>query len=87
VTIVPITPAGLGVVEGFMIWLLPQVGISGDSAAAVALLDRFVTYFSVIIIGVPLYLIALRTTVATKQPDPAASEPVTDGHADAMTTG
>ncbi|MGN6483116.1 MAG: lysylphosphatidylglycerol synthase transmembrane domain-containing protein [Thermomicrobiales bacterium] len=86
VTIVPITPAGLGVVEGFMIWLLPQVGISGDSAAAVALLDRFVTYFSVIIIGIPLYLLALRSTVATKQTTPSASEPVADGHADAMTT-
>lgn len=83
VTIVPITPAGLGVVEGFMIWLLPQVGISGDAAAAVALLDRFVTYFSVIIVGVPLYLIALRSTVVVKQPEP---DPVADGRPDAIST-
>ncbi|MGC4105948.1 MAG: lysylphosphatidylglycerol synthase transmembrane domain-containing protein [Thermomicrobiales bacterium] len=83
VTIVPITPAGLGVVEGFMIWLLPQVGISGDSAAAVALLDRFVTYFSVIIIGIPMYILTLRSAVVTKQPDP---EPDADGHVDAVST-
>lgn len=82
VTIIPITPAGLGVVEGFMIWLLPQVGISGDSAAAVALLDRFVTYFSLIIIGVPLYLLMLRSTVGVK-----TSEPVGDrSHLDEAVT-
>lgn len=81
VTIVPITPAGLGVVEGFMIWLLPQVGISGDSAAAVALLDRFVTYFSLILIGIPLYLISFRSTMATTPDDP---DGVSGGHADAV---
>jgi uncharacterized protein (TIRG00374 family) len=84
VTVVPITPAGLGVVEGFMIWLLPQVGISGGSAAAVALLDRFVTYFSLIIVGIPLYLISLRSTISSNAdgPDNVSS----DGHVDAVST-
>ncbi len=56
VTIIPITPAGIGVVEGFMIWLLPQVGVPADTAAAIAILDRVVTYWSLIAFGLPLYL-------------------------------
>ena len=84
VMIVPITPAGLGVVEGFMIWLLPQVGISGDSAAAVAFLDRFVTYFSVILIGIPLYILSLRSTVVARDSEP--DSPSADGQADAVST-
>jgi uncharacterized protein (TIRG00374 family) len=79
VTIIPITPAGLGVVEGFMIWMLPQVGVPQDTAAAIAILDRLVTYWSLIAIGVPLYFYNLRrevvvgddTTEHPSRPSPA----------------
>jgi glycosyltransferase 2 family protein len=64
VTIIPITPAGLGVVEGFMIWALPQVGVDERSAVSVAFLDRFVTYWSLILIGLPLYFWVLRRDIA-----------------------
>lgn len=72
VTIVPITPAGLGVVEGFMIWLLPFVGVPTSPAAAIAFLDRFATYWILILVGVPLYLLNLKRdiTVDDRAPRP-----------------
>lgn len=66
VTIVPFTPAGLGVVEGFMVWLLPQVGVPQDTAVAIALIDRAITYLSLIVVGLPLYAFNVRREV--KQP-------------------
>lgn len=69
VTIIPITPAGLGVVEGFMIWALPQVGVVQSKAVTIALLDRFVTYWSLILIGLPLYLWMLRRDIADPHED------------------
>jgi uncharacterized protein (TIRG00374 family) len=69
VTIIPITPAGLGVVEGFMIWALPQVGVIQSKAVAIALLDRFVTYWSLILVGLPLYLWMLRRDIAEPNED------------------
>ena len=63
VTIIPITPAGLGVVEVFMIWILPQVGVASDTAAAITILDRLITYWSLIVVGLPLYLVNLRRDV------------------------
>jgi len=50
-TAVPITPAGLGVVEASMLGILVMVGISADAALSVALLDRFISYWSLIAIG------------------------------------
>lgn len=67
VTISPITPAGLGVVESFMIWLLPNFDVGSGDAAAFALLDRFATYWILIIVGVPLYLYTLRHDLAAKR--------------------
>ncbi len=68
ITVIPITPAGIGVVEGFMIWLLPQVGVPHDTAAAIAILDRVITYWSLIAVGLPLYLVNLRRDIGTKAP-------------------
>lgn len=67
VTIVPFTPAGLGYVEAFMIWLLPQVGVAGGTAAAIAILDRLATYWSLILIGLPLYFINFRKEIKTDE--------------------
>ena len=51
-TTVPFTPGGLGLVEGGMILVLKQVADVGSSqAAAIALLDRSVSYGSLIVIG------------------------------------
>lgn len=75
VTIIPITPAGIGVVEGFMIWMLPQVGVPSETAAAIAILDRVITYWSLIVFGLPLYLINLRRDIGAS----ATNEPATAG--------
>jgi len=73
VTIVPFTPAGLGVVEGFMIWMLHQVGVLQDTAAAIALIDRSITYLSLIVVGLPLYGVNLRREAAMNREAPAGA--------------
>lgn len=61
VSTVPITPAGLGFVEGIMIYTLTTIGVGNSTAGAIALLDRVVTYGSLIIVGGIVYLWVLRT--------------------------
>jgi glycosyltransferase 2 family protein len=63
VSIVPFTPAGLGFVEGFMVTALTQIGIPASTAGAIALLDRVITYLSLIVIGIPLYIWVLRREI------------------------
>lgn len=69
VSIIPFTPAGLGFVEGFMVTALKQIGVASGAAAAIALLDRVVTYLSLIVIGLPIYLWVLRKDIG----DPLAN--------------
>lgn len=64
VTIVPFTPGGLGLVESFMIWILGQVGVVENLAGALAIMDRSITYVSLIVLGIPLYLYYLRHRVS-----------------------
>lgn len=63
VTIIPFTPGGLGIVESFMIWILQQVDVTENSAGALAFLDRSITYISLIVVGIPLYIFYLRHKV------------------------
>jgi len=60
VTVIPFTPGGLGLVDGFMIWILGQVGLAENAAAAITFVDRLVSYWSLILVGLPLYLVHLR---------------------------
>jgi glycosyltransferase 2 family protein len=69
VSIIPFTPAGLGFVEGFMVTALTQIGVPASSAAAIALLDRVITYLSLIAVGIPLYLWVLRRDIRTANED------------------
>ena len=56
-TTVPLTPAGFGFVEIAMVYVLTEgFGLSQSSAVAVAVLDRAVSVFSVIVIGGIVYL-------------------------------
>ena len=72
-TAIPITPAGLGVVEGAMTALLVAVGIDHSLALAITLLDRVIGYWSVILIGAIVYVARLRReVVATVVDVPAA---------------
>ena len=55
-TAVPFTPGGLGLVEAGIVGLLLWVGVNIDVAVAVALLDRTISYWSIIALGFPLFL-------------------------------
>jgi uncharacterized protein (TIRG00374 family) len=56
-TTVPLTPAGFGFVEIAMVYVLTEgFGLSQPNAVAVAVLDRAVSVFSVIVIGAIVYV-------------------------------
>ncbi len=70
----PVTPAGLGVVEAVLISVLTIVGVQGDTATAIAILERIISYWSLILVGLPLYVLHLRRDVAPLAgPGPASS--------------
>jgi len=55
-TTLPLTPAGLGVVEGAIVAVLVSVmDMNRDLAASIAVLDRVIGYWMVIVIGLILY--------------------------------
>lgn len=70
VSTIPITPAGLGFVEGIMIWALTSINVGSNTAAAIAVLDRMVTYGSLLIIGGIVYVWVLRKDL---RPDDAST--------------
>jgi hypothetical protein len=56
-TTVPLTPAGFGFVEIAMVYVLTEgFGLSQSNAVAVAVLDRAVSVFSVIVVGAIVYV-------------------------------
>jgi len=59
----PFTPAGLGVVEATLLYLLTLAGVSAETAAAIVVLERVVSYWSLIVIGFPLYIRQVRHDV------------------------
>jgi glycosyltransferase 2 family protein len=62
-TTLPITPAGLGVVETAMIVVLKWVHISPSLAISIAVMDRLITYWSLIVVGLVLYIRRFRNEV------------------------
>lgn len=55
-TTVPFTPAGLGVVEGAVVAVLVWVSVDKGLAGSVAVLDRSITYWSLVAVGSLVYL-------------------------------
>jgi len=55
-TVVPFTPGGLGLVEAGVVGLLLLGGADKEAAVAAALLDRTITYWSLVGLGFPLFL-------------------------------
>ncbi len=55
------TPGGLGAVETGLAGLLALFGVNKELALAVALLDRVISYWALVIIGLPTYLFSKRT--------------------------
>jgi uncharacterized protein (TIRG00374 family) len=59
-TALPITPAGLGVVEGTITAVLTLFGIATSLGIAVTLLDRLINFWSIIVGGLLLYIFSKR---------------------------
>lgn len=55
-TTVPFTPAGLGVTEAGMVLVLTRLGLDTNTAGAVALLNRVINYWSIVVFGAILYV-------------------------------
>ena len=66
-TAVPITPAGLGAVESGAIVALKLLDIGGTQAAALALIDRGIAYWSVILIGGSAWLVGRRAAARRRR--------------------
>lgn len=63
-TTLPITPAGLGIVEGAVIVVLTLIGLDTPMAGSIALLDRVIGYWSIVAVGLALYARRARREVA-----------------------
>lgn len=59
-TIMPLTPAGLGVVEGGTIIALRLLAVGDTDAGSIAIMDRIIAYWSVILAGGVLYVFTKR---------------------------
>jgi uncharacterized protein (TIRG00374 family) len=62
-TTLPITPAGLGVVEAAVVVVLKLVDVNADMASSIAILDRVIGYWSLILVGLILYIHRVRRDV------------------------
>jgi uncharacterized protein (TIRG00374 family) len=60
-TTIPFTPGGLGLVEGGLLSLMIYLGIPKADAAAVVLVDRLLSYYSVALLGFVVYLLSKRS--------------------------
>ena len=68
-TAVPLSPAGLGIVEAGIVGILTIVyGVPLPEATAIALLDRVISVFSVIVLGSILYLFSGKPRGAGLEP-------------------
>ena len=62
-TTLPFTPAGLGLVEAAVVVVLKVVDVSPDMAGSIAILDRLIGYWSLILVGIILYIMRVRRDV------------------------
>jgi len=62
-TTLPVTPAGLGLVEAAVVVVLKLVHVNADLAGSIAILDRVIGYWSLIVVGIVLYIHRMRRDV------------------------
>ncbi len=61
-TAVPLSPAGLGIVEAGIVGVLTTAyGVTFAQASAIALLDRLISVFSIIVLGSIAYVASPKT--------------------------
>jgi uncharacterized protein (TIRG00374 family) len=79
-TAVPLTPAGLGVVELGIAGLLTVVyGVPATEAGAIILVDRAISVLSIIVLGAVAYLVSpLRRGRGLRGSRPPGSPPAPD---------
>lgn len=58
---IPLTPAGLGTVEAASVGLWIFFGIDKETAMAIVLLDRIISYWSIMVVGGLFYFPSLKT--------------------------
>lgn len=75
-TALPVTPAGLGLVEAAKVSVLVFFGVGESVAVSAALLDRLINYWSILLAGLPIYL----TSAKVKRIREDASVEGTDRH-------
>ena len=69
----PLSPAGLGIVEAGIVGVLTLVyGVPLPEATAIALLDRVISVFSVIVFGSILYVLSPKPRGMGRIVQPAA---------------
>ncbi len=59
-TTLPLTPGGVGLVEGAVFVVLRTVGVDDATALSIALLDRLINYWSIVGGGIVVYIISHR---------------------------
>ena len=70
-TAVPLSPAGLGIVEAGVVGILTVAyGVALPEATAIALLDRVISVFSVIVLGSMAYLVSKKPSGQGQIPQP-----------------
>jgi len=66
-TAVPIMPAGLGFTEAGMVAMLPWLGLDVSTATVVTLLFRIVNYWSIVVLGLVLYVLGRERNRSTEK--------------------
>ena len=76
-TAIPFTPAGLGAVEGVVVFILTTLyGATPTQAVAITLVDRAISVLSIIIIGGATYVLSDKTKTRVRgRPQPRRSKP------------
>ena len=73
-TAVPLSPAGLGIVEAGVVGVLTVAyGVPLPEATAIALLDRVISVFSIIVLGSIAYVVSPKPRGAWTPHRPAAA--------------
>lgn len=61
---IPVTPGGLGITEAGIAVVLNVFGLNATAIAAITILNRLISYWSIVAIGLLLYAIGLRVPIA-----------------------
>ena len=73
-TAVPFTPAGIGLVEGGIVFVLHNIyNVPQTEALAIAVVDRAISVLSIIIVGSVAYVLSNKTKAKARTATPDGS--------------